>query len=408
MAKTLIVAGGGAAGFFCAVNAARMASALQVIILEKSSKVLSKVRVSGGGRCNVTHDCESISEMSKCYPRGRSFVKKLFGNFSATDTVKWFEERGVQLKVEADGRMFPVSDTSKSVIACLMNEANKYGIKILLNAGITSLAKQDDRWHISLQDGRVLNGDFLFLATGGFPTAKQYDWLQPLGLQIILPKPSLFTFNSPSNPITKLMGISTIAAVKIPEAKLIESGPVLITHWGLSGPCVLKLSAFGAEWMHEKNYRFRAMINWLPETDETKLQQQMPSIRNAHSAQKIKNSNPFKLPQRLWEHLLEISGINPEHNWSVLPAKNQNLLVKNLCSFEMMVEGKTTFKEEFVTAGGVSTEEINAQTAECRKHSNLFFGGELLNVDGITGGYNFQHAWSSGFVAARAIAERCR
>jgi hypothetical protein len=405
VSKQLIVIGGGAAGFFSAVNAARMDRSLKVTIIEKSNKLLSKVKVSGGGRCNVTHACFDIAEMSKRYPRGQHFVKKAFHQFFTTDTISWFEERGVKLKTEDDGRMFPVTDSSQTIIECLLKEANKFGVEILMNKEVKSLSMINGEWTIKLSDSRLLTSDYVCIASGGYPKSSMFDWLKELGHTIEEPVPSLFTFNLPKHPITKLMGVSVEKAkIKIQNSKLEEEGPLLITHWGLSGPVVLRLSAWGARELKIKNYELRININWLPDYNEETLRKKMQELRNTNASQKIINKNAFGLPSRLWEFFAEQSGIKNEWRWADLPSAEQNKFIKNLCSYECEVKGKTTFKEEFVTAGGIKLNEVDANTMMSKKVPNLFFAGEVLDVDGITGGFNFQHAWTSGFVAAKAIA----
>lgn len=382
-----------------------MNPSLTVTIVEKTSKLLSKVKVSGGGRCNVTHACFDIAAMSKKYPRGGNFVKKTFHQFFTTDTIKWFEERGVKLKTEADGRMFPVTDYSQTIIDCLIKEVNRYGIKILLNAEVKSLEKKDGRFSVQLSDHRLLTSDFLCIACGGYPKSSMFDWIRASGHTIEDPVPSLFTFNLPGNPIVQLMGVSVEhAKVRIIHSKLEDEGPVLITHWGLSGPAVLRLSAWGARELAGTNYAFKILVNWLPGFSEQQLLERFQSLRFEMAAQKLKQRNPFGLPQRLWEFLAGQAGINTETRWADLPAKEQNKLVKKLCACEFEVEGKTTFKEEFVTAGGIKLSEVDAQTMMSKKTGNLFFAGEILDVDGITGGFNFQHAWTSGYIAAKNIA----
>lgn len=405
MSKQLIVIGAGAAGFFCAINAARMNPSLKVIIVEKSNKFLSKVKVSGGGRCNVTHACFDIVEMSKRYPRGQHFVKKAFHQFFTTDTIQWFEERGVKLKTEVDGRIFPISDSSQTIIDCLLKEANKFGIEILMNKEVKNLSMVNGRWSIKLSDSRLLTSDFVCIASGGYPKSSMFDWLKELGHTIEEPVPSLFTFNLPNHPIIKLMGVSVgKAKIKIQNSKLEEVGPLLITHWGLSGPAVLKLSAWGARELKIKNYELRIIVNWLPDYNEENLRSKFQELRNTNASQKVINKNQFGLPSRLWEFLAEQSGIKSEWRWADLPSTEQNKFIKNLCSYECEVKGKTTFKEEFVIAGGIKLNEVDANTMMSKKVPNLFFAGEVLDVDGITGGFNFQHAWTSGFVAAKSIA----
>jgi hypothetical protein len=403
--KQLIIIGGGAAGFFCAVNAARMNPALQVVIIEKSSKLLSKVKVSGGGRCNVTHACFSIAEMIKKYPRGASFLKKAFHHFFTTDTIAWFKERGVELKTEADGRMFPVSNTSQTIIDCLIKEANKYGVEILMNREVSSLIFENEKWQINFKNSETVAADYVCVASGGYPKINQFDWLQKTNHTVETPVPSLFTFNMPGNSITALMGVSVeAAAVKITGTKLATEGPLLITHWGVSGPAVLKLSAWAAKELAAKNWHCSIVINWLPQYNENSVKEKIQQLRFTIAAQKISNRNPFNLPARLWEYLLTQSGINADMRWADLPAKEQNKLAKNLCAQELEVKGKTTFKEEFVTAGGVALAEIDFNTMQSKKMPGLFFAGEVVDIDGVTGGFNFQNAWTTGWIAAKAIS----
>ena len=403
--KNLVVIGGGAAGFFCAVNAARLNPSLQVIMLEKSNKLLSKVKVSGGGRCNVTHACYSIADMIKKYPRGSAFLKKAFHHFFTTDTIAWFAERGVKLKTETDGRMFPVTDSSQTIIDCLLKEANKYKVEIRMNKEVKGIYKQEGKWNLLMKDDTVLQADFICVASGGYPKILQYDWLKRSEHNIDEPVPSLFTFNMPGNEVTALMGVSVEhVTVKITGTKLSESGPLLITHWGMSGPAILKLSAWGARELAKCNWQFSITINWIPEFNENNLREKLQELRFKLAAQKLVNRNPFALPNRLWEYLLKQSGIKDELRWADLPAAAQNKLIKHLCADEYEVKGKTTFKEEFVTAGGIQLHEIDFNTMQSKKHPGLFFAGEIIDVDGVTGGFNFQSAWTTGWIAAKAIS----
>jgi predicted Rossmann fold flavoprotein len=401
----LIVIGGGAAGFFCAVNAARMNSMLEVVILEKSGKLLSKVRISGGGRCNITHACFSIPEMVKKYPRGANFVKKTFHQFFTEDTINWFLERRVRIKTEADGRMFPVTDSSDTIINCLLHEADQYKVKVRMNVEVKSISRENNKWKLEVGNGQREEADFVCVACGGYPKAAMFEWLTRTGHTIEPPVPSLFTFNMPGHPITKLMGVSATAKVKIQGTKFGEVGPLLITHWGISGPAVLKLSARGARELNDLNYRFMITVNWCTGDNENSMREKFIEMREAHPAQKIYNGNVFGLPQRLWEYLAEKSGIDEHLRWSDLPSAKQNLFCRNVCAYEMKVEGKTTFKEEFVTAGGIRLTEVDAGTMQSRKIGALYFAGEILDVDGVTGGFNFQHAWTSGWIAAKSIAD---
>lgn len=412
MKKKLAVIGGGAAGFFCAVNSVEKCPDLEVVIFEKTNKLMSKVKISGGGRCNVTHACFRISEMVKNYPRGKEFLKRAFHHFFTNDTISWFEQRKIKLKTEPDGRMFPVTDSSDTIISCLLNEANEKNISIVLNHEIVKIDYEKnnskEKFVITGKNGQVTQADFICISCGGFHKRSQYDWMHSLSHAIENPVPSLFTFNIPKNPITSLMGISVNeATVKINGTKFLQQGPLLVTHWGLSGPAILKLSAFAAIDLAGMNYDFTISINWIPAFHENSALDKLKSVRNDFASKKISNYNPFELPQRLWQHLLITCEINPEVRWADLPAKQQNLLAKTLCSQSFHVKGKTTFKEEFVTAGGIILSEVNPDTMESRIIPDLFFAGEILNVDGITGGFNFQHAWTSGWIAAKTIAEKC-
>ncbi|MFT3981089.1 MAG: NAD(P)/FAD-dependent oxidoreductase [Ferruginibacter sp.] len=409
--KKLVVIGGGAAGFFCAVNAARIHPGLQVVLLEKSSKLLSKVKVSGGGRCNVTHACFSIAEMVKKYPRGNSFLKKAFHQFFTTNTIEWFAQRGVPLKTESDGRMFPQSNSSQSIIDCLLREADRHGVSIKMNADVKSLQpdqKVEDndtpQWNIVLADGTVIKADYVCIACGGFPKASQFDWLTQTGHSIETPVPSLFTFNIPGNPIIALMGVAVEHAVlKIAGTKLQQEGPLLITHWGLSGPAALKLSAWAARELAALQYECSLIVNWLPQYNENTIKERLQQVRFEIASQKIINRNPFGLPARLWEYFLQYCEINPDSRWADLPAREQNKLAKVLCAQALDVKGKTTFKEEFVTAGGIRLNEVDVNTMQSRLQPGLFFAGEILDVDGVTGGFNFQNAWTTGWIAAQNV-----
>jgi len=403
--KKLIVIGGGAAGFFCAVIAARMNPGLQVELVEKTSKLLSKVRISGGGRCNVTHSLFDITEMSKRYTRGQNFVKKTFHQFFTTDTISWFNERGVALKTEKDGRMFPSNDSSETIINTLLNEANSYGVDIRLNTEVRDIQSREGIFHLQLNNDRQVTADYVCIACGGYPKLSMFQWIQNVGHSISEPVPSLFTFNIPGHPITQLMGVSVEKArVKIEGSKLSEEGPVLITHWGLSGPAILRLSAWGARELAQKNYAFTIHINWIPEYNEQSLKEAFQNFRISIAGKKIVNHVVGQLPVRFWQFLVQQAGISTEMRFADLPAKLENLLIKNLVDYILIVKGKTTFKEEFVTSGGITLSEVDPQTMMSKKVPNLFFAGEILDVDGITGGFNFQHAWTSGWIAAKMIA----
>ncbi|MFL5772827.1 MAG: NAD(P)/FAD-dependent oxidoreductase [Flavisolibacter sp.] len=406
MKKHLVVIGGGAAGFFCAVNAARLNSSLQVTILEKTGKLLSKVRISGGGRCNVTHALFDITEMSKRYPRGQNFLKKSFHNYFTIHTIEWFRERGVELKTESDGRMFPVSDNSETIIQCLLREAAKYNVDIRMNAEVKKISRENEIFSLLMTNGQHVKASFVCIACGGYPKLTMFQWLQETGHTINPPVPSLFTFNVPGHPIIALMGVSMEKVrVKIGGSALSEEGPMLITHWGFSGPVVLRLSAWGARELQSSNYHFNFHVNWVGRK-ESEVKETIRDSRNHHSKKLVVNHNFSGLPSRLWQFLIQQSGIADDMRFADLPSKNENLLIRQLTDSVFEVKGKTTFKEEFVTSGGIQLNEIDPQTMMSRKVPNLFFAGEVMDVDGITGGFNFQHAWTSGWVAANAIAKR--
>jgi predicted Rossmann fold flavoprotein len=391
------VIGAGAAGYFAAIHAAQ--NGASVIILEKTSKSLSKVKISGGGRCNVTHAAFEISNLSKNYPRGEKFLKKVFRHFSVKDTISWFESRNVELKVEQDGRMFPVTDDSQTIIDALEESAVKSKVKIIFNFPVDGIQKQDGKFTINSKD-RELIFDRLVVCSGGSPKIDGFNFFKNLGHNIAPPIPSLFTFNTPNEPIKKLMGIAVPDAfVRLEGTKLAYRGPVLITHWGISGPAVLKLSAFGAQWLFEKNYNSNAHIRWLAGLAENDIIAKLTNFKNQHPKKKVISNPLFSLPSRLWEHIAEKSEVEADLVWQNLPKKHFHKLVQNLFCYIVHVEGKTTFKEEFVTAGGVDLSEVNPDTMESKLIEGLFFAGEVLNIDGITGGFNFQAAWSTGYLA---------
>ena len=404
--KNLIVIGGGAAGFFCAVNAARLNPHVKVTILEKSNKLLSKVKISGGGRCNTTHQLFEIPALVKKYPRGEQFLKKAFYLFNTQDTIEWFAERGVELHAEADGRMFPISNNSSTIIECLLKEADQYHVKIEMQTEVKKITKLETQFQIETNKLGVIQADYICIACGGLPKLDMFNWISKMGHPIQSPVPSLFTFNMPKHPITTLMGLSVNnAVIKISGTKLKEQGALLITHWGLSGPVVLKLSAWGARQLADMNYQFSIQVNWLGETTDAMLRLDWSFYREQFSANKMGSKSPFTLPTRLWHFLLNEAAISVDTRWAELKAVNQNKLIQLLTSQVFEINGKTTFKEEFVTCGGVQLSTIHPQTMESKLVPHLYFAGEVMDVDGITGGFNFQHAWSSGFNAATAIAQ---
>ncbi|MBP6335694.1 MAG: NAD(P)/FAD-dependent oxidoreductase [Bacteroidia bacterium] len=403
---TVVVIGGGAAGFFAAVTSARSNPDLEVIILEKSGKLLSKVRVSGGGRCNVTHSCFDPIELSKFYPRGSRELLGPFHIFSPTDTITWFKDRGVELKTEADGRMFPITDQSSTIVDCLMNEAEKLGVAITMNSTVVSIQKlEDGRIKIQMNDEKEIIANKLIIASGGSPTLKGFNCLSGSGHTIIEPVPSLFTFNMPDNPITSLMGVSVESVeVKIAGTKFISEGPLLITHWGMSGPAILKLSSIAARKLSDCEYQFSIFVNWLNQFNEEDIRIRLQDLRTELAKKKLLTSNPFQLPKRLWEHLVTKVIKEPEQEWAQVNNDSIRKLSKVLVADEYPVNGKTTFKEEFVTCGGVRLKEIDFKTMQSKLIPGLYFAGEILDIDAITGGFNFQAAWTTGFIAGKSAA----
>jgi len=406
MREKLAVIGGGAAGFFCAINAARLNPNLDVCILEKSNKLLAKVKVSGGGRCNTTHACFELPELVQKYPRGQNFLKKTFHWFNTTDTIEWFASRGVDLKTEADGRMFPASNDSQTIIDCLLKEADKYKVQVQIQTAVEKITVNDTGVFLLQTTSKTIEANYVCVATGGFPKAHQFEFITSLGHTIEAPVPSLFTFNMPGNPITELMGVSVPEAqVKIAGTKITATGPLLITHWGMSGPAILKCSAWGARELSNLGYAFTIRVNWIPTYAEQDLRTAWPLIRAEQGNAKIGGRNPFELPGRLWLHLLNVCGIDAGSSWATLTAAAQNKLITALTAFECKVSGKTTFKDEFVTCGGIKLSEIDANTMQSKLVKGLYFAGEIMDIDGITGGFNFQNAWTSGWIAAKSITE---
>jgi predicted Rossmann fold flavoprotein len=405
MLKQIIVIGGGAAGFFAAVNLKGLDKGCRVSILEKGNKVLSKVRISGGGRCNVTHACFDDSLLVKNYPRGAKALRGAFSRFSTVDTIRWFEEHGVSLKTEADGRMFPTTDNSATIVDCLMAEASRNQVQIKMGADVRKISRDGNRFLIQMGNDGRMEADVIVIATGGHPKNEAYQWLRDLGHEIIPPVPSLFTFNVPGRDITQLMGLSVPdARLRIEGHSLTSSGPLLITHWGFSGPAVLKLSAWAARDLQEKNYSFNLRISWLGERGEEEVRKRFDEARDQWNARMIAGHPLFDLPRRLWEYLVAESGISIGMKWADLPKKNRNQLTEKLLNDVYAVKGKTTFKEEFVTCGGISLKDVDFRTMESRICKGIYFTGEVLDVDGITGGFNFQSAWTTGYIAAQSIS----
>lgn len=399
----IIVIGGGAAGFFSAINIAEKHPEYQVTILEKTTKLLSKVKVSGGGRCNVTNERYKPSDLASFYPRGGKKLHQLFKKFSTSNMVAWLEERGVQTKAEEDMRMFPVTDSSQTIIDCFTREAARLKIKINQNQKVTSLRQNEDRWTITTKTD-VFQADKVVIATGSSPAT--WKILEETGLEITPIVPSLFTFNIKDERLENLQGISfTDAHVKIVGSKLEESRPLLITHWGLSGPAILKLSAWGAYLLAEKNYHFEVMINFVGDFKQQEFQSHLRNFMASNPKKKVANYPLFELPKRFWERIISHCDVNEQITFSDLSKKQINKLTEELIQGRYCVHGKSTFKEEFVSAGGVKLSEINLETFECTRFPGLYIAGEALDIDALTGGFNFQACWSAGWVISERISD---
>jgi hypothetical protein len=415
--RRIVIAGGGAAGFFAAITCAEAAPDAEVIILEKGAQFLSKVKISGGGRCNVTHACFDVRELTARYPRGERALLAPFKRFQACDTVAWFESRGVKLKTEDDGRMFPVSDSSQTIIDCLMNAAKAASVKLRSNCGVERVTKlPDGGFEVELEPrhagpetgapNKKISCDHLLLATGGCRAAVAGQLAVSLGHKLEPPVPSLFTFHITTPWLRGLAGVSVEAAeVSVPGARLRERGALLATHWGLSGPVILRLSAWGARELHKLDYKFPLQINWLPQLDAEKIAVEFQSRRGSQPAKLIVNTPLTPLPSRLWEQLVLAAGISRDTRWAALSRAAQHRLVQQLIRTEFQVTGKSLNKDEFVTCGGVRLGEVDFKTMESRICPGLYFAGELLDIDGITGGFNFQAAWTTGWIAGRAMAK---
>lgn len=396
----VIIVGGGAAGFFTAINIVEKNPKLKVAILERGNEVLSKVRISGGGRCNVTHACFEPNELVKFYPRGEKELRGPFHQFCSGDTVEWFSNHGVELKIEDDGRMFPVSNSSQTIIDCFLTATQKLGITVLTGQSVQSIFRKDNFWKIETQNENYIT-EKLILATGSNP--KIWEMLQTLGHTIIKPVPSLFTFNIKDTRIKELPGVSAQVSIKVKDTKLTSTGPLLITHWGMSGPAILKLSAWGARILNERNYQFTIYINWLNDIDTNSTEKILKDLKQEHAKKVVSKKSPFDFPNRLWENLVLASNIPEETKWSDLTKTQLQNLANQLTNSSFQVNGKSTFKEEFVTAGGIDLKEINFRSMESKLHENLYFAGEILNIDAVTGGFNFQNAWTSGFILANSL-----
>ena len=406
--ERIVIVGGGAAGFFAALACADAGSAAEILILEKSPRFLAKVKISGGGRCNVTHACFDGREFATHFPRGERALIAPFKQFQASDTVGWFAARGVKLKTEPDGRMFPVTDSSQTIIDCLLNAAHRAGVKLKENCGVERAArKTNGGFDLTLTGGETVPCDKLLLATGGCRTPALAQLAVSLGHTLEPPVPSLFTFHIATPWLRGLAGVAVeTAEVSVPGTKLREGGALLVTHWGLSGPVILRLSAWGARALHDKDYRFPLHVNWLPQWNAEKLEKEFQARRGSQGARLVVNLPIAPLPARLWKQLVLATGVAPDTRWSALSRPLQHRLILQLLRTEFPVGGKSLNKEEFVTCGGVRLGEVNFKTMESRICPGLFFAGELLDIDAITGGFNFQAAWTTGWIAGCAMAGR--
>ncbi|MEH6680431.1 MAG: NAD(P)/FAD-dependent oxidoreductase [Sediminicola sp.] len=415
----VLIIGGGAAGFFTAINVGCQDPTLKIAVLERGKEVLSKVKVSGGGRCNVAHAQFVPAELVLNYPRGEKELLGPFHTFCSGDTMAFFEERGVPLKIEEDGRIFPVSDSSQTIVDCFMDEVHRLGIQLLRNSSVTDIFKNGPSWTVR-SIHKEYRAEKIVVATGSNPRIWQI--LQGLGHRIEPPVPSLFTFNIKDDRISNIPGISTNARVEVigigesdpkititlksrlPQAISLESeGPLLITHWGMSGPAILKLSAWGARILNQCNYHFKIRVNWLPEYHQEGILGQIMEVKEVEAKKTVLRTHVFAIPKRLWANLVKASGISDNTKWADVGKQQLIELASQLSGSEFQVNGKSTFKEEFVTAGGVELSEVNFKTFESKLCSGLFFAGEVMNVDAVTGGFNFQNAWTGGHIVAKAI-----
>ena len=407
MPKQIYIIGGGAAGFFCAINLAEKNPDYSIVILEKSTKLLSKVRISGGGRCNVTHACFDAKELVKNYPRGSKELLGAFMRFGPADMINWLKSKQIAVKTEADGRMFPASNSSETIVNCFLNEARNLGIKIEQDCSMLDMKQSEKgiQLQVQKQHSRIeeIKADAVVVCTGGFNQLKSYEFFKNTGHSIHSPLPSLFTFNVPNNPVHELMGLSVPnVKVKIKCSSYFTEGPLLITHWGFSGPAVLKLSAFAAKELAAENYQTTVTVNWLNE-EQNEARICLQNSFRVNTKTQISNLQEFVFPKRLWHFLITKAEIPSHKLCCEITKKELNKLVECLVNDQYEMNGKTTFKEEFVTCGGIDLKEVDFKTMQSKKWNNLYFAGEILNIDGITGGFNFQAAWTTSWIAAQAI-----
>ena len=402
--KHIGIIGGGAAGFFSALSVKQHHPEYEVTIFEKSAKTLAKVKISGGGRCNVTNATFENKELAKFYPRGGSHLRKAFEQFNAKSTMDWFAERNVPLEILSDNCVFPKSNESQSIIDCFLKEAKVKDVNIKIQTGINQIEILGDSTFLLKSNDEVFTVDKVIVTTGGHPKRVSLEWLERLGHSIIDPLPSLFTFNMPKNPICEFMGnVVEETTVKIEGTKLTAKGPLLVTHWGMSGPAILKLSAWGARILADKNYQFSILVNWLDERKEDDLRSEMNKIIEQHGGKMIGNLNPFPMTSRLWNFLLTKTEISAERRWNEVGKKGINKLINTLLNDRYEVSGKTTFKEEFVTAGGISLDDVDFSTMQSKIVPGIYFAGEVLDIDGVTGGFSFQAAWTTGWIAGKNV-----
>ena len=398
----VIIIGGGAAGFFTAINIAKHRPDLKIVILERGKEVLQKVKVSGGGRCNVTHACFDPKELTQYYPRGQKELLGPFHQFACGDTFAWFEERGIELKVEDDGRVFPITDNSQTIIDCFLKEAQQYGVEVITQTGVTAIEKKGDYWLVESKAAQF-KCNALVVAAGS--STKIWNMLSGLDHSIIPPVPSLFTFNTKDERIADIPGVvAQNVSISVKGTNLESFGPLLVTHWGLSAPAILKLSAYGARILADRNYKFEIEVNFIG-YDNTIALAQLKELKQELAKATVYKNAQFELPKRLWRSLVSASHIGENTRWADLNKKQLDALTQQLTMAVFKIDGKSTFKEEFVTAGGIALKEVNFKRFESRLHKNLFFAGEVLNIDAVTGGFNFQNAWTGGHLIAQAIIE---
>jgi predicted Rossmann fold flavoprotein len=403
----VIIAGGGAAGFFAAIACAEANHEAEVSIFELSSNLLAKVRISGGGRCNVTHACFEPRELVKRYPRGGRELLGAFSRWQPRDTVAWFQAHGVELKTEGDGRMFPATDNSATIIDCLLHAASSVGVKVRIGCGMKDVqpVAEGGGFDVTLSSGETVSGERLLIATGGGRAESGLAMVRKLGHTIEPPVPSLFTFHIDDPRLKDLAGVSVEnAVVSVVSNKLREQGPLLVTHWGLSGPAILKLSAWGARALHEVDYKFTLSVNWLGPVSPDAARAELAAARSANARKQVGTWNPFSLPQRLWERMVAAAGVTPTMIWTSVSNQLLGAIASQLTAGEYIVSGKSMNKEEFVTCGGVRLGEVDFKTMQSRVCTGLFFAGEVLDIDGVTGGFNFQAAWTTGWLAGKAMA----